>query len=98
MGTAQTNLGIEFVFLQLYNLTRLIDLMLEKLSTIILFFSIVQYFQNIILEQMFLPRKTKGWLLMQKKYIAEITRILNNLDENQLLYILTFIRKIFGSH
>jgi hypothetical protein len=47
---------------------------------------------------MFLPRKTKGWLLMQKKYIAEITRILNNLDENQLIYILTFIRKIFGSH
>lgn len=96
MGTAQTNLGIEFGFLQMYNLTRLIESILEKLSTIILFFSIVQYFQNIISEQVFLPRKTKGWLLMQKKHIAEITRILNNLDENQLLYILTFIRKIFG--
>lgn len=33
---------------------------------------------------------------MKEKYIAEINHILNGLSEKQLLYILTFIRKIFG--
>ena len=35
---------------------------------------------------------------MKKQYIAEITQILNSLDDNQLLYILTLIKKLFGSH
>lgn len=35
---------------------------------------------------------------MKEKYIEEISSILNNLDENRLLYILTFITKMFGSH
>lgn len=34
---------------------------------------------------------------MKKQYINDITQILNTLNENQLLYILTFIKKIFGS-
>lgn len=34
---------------------------------------------------------------MKEKYIEEISNILRNLDENKLLYILTFIRKMFGS-
>lgn len=35
---------------------------------------------------------------MKKELIAEITEILNKLDESQLVYILTFIKKLFGSH
>lgn len=35
---------------------------------------------------------------MKKQIIAEITQVLNALHEEQLLYILTFINKIFGSH
>lgn len=34
---------------------------------------------------------------MKEKYIEEINNILINLDENKLLYILTFIKKWFGS-
>ena len=33
---------------------------------------------------------------MKEKYIAEITEHINKLNENQLLYILTFIKKLFG--
>lgn len=33
---------------------------------------------------------------MREKYIEEINQIINQLDENQLLYILTFIKKLFG--
>lgn len=40
----------------------------------------------------------KGVPTMKKQLIAEITQILNALNENQLLYILTFIKKLFGSH
>ncbi len=32
------------------------------------------------------------------KYVAEITEFIKTLDENELLYILTFIKKLFGSH
>lgn len=35
---------------------------------------------------------------MKEKYIAEINHILNGLPEKQLLYILTFIKRMFGSH
>ncbi len=35
---------------------------------------------------------------MIDKYIKEITELLETLDENQLLYILTFIKKLFGCH
>lgn len=35
---------------------------------------------------------------MKEKYIAEITRFISSLNENQLLYILTFIKKMFGSN
>ena len=35
---------------------------------------------------------------MKEKYISEITEFINTLDENQLLYILTFIKKLFGGH
>lgn len=35
---------------------------------------------------------------MKEKYIAEITQFLENLSESQLLYILTFIKKLFGSN
>lgn len=35
---------------------------------------------------------------MKEKYISEIHRIIEALSENQLLYILTFMRKIFGSN
>lgn len=34
---------------------------------------------------------------MKYKYVAEITELLETLDENQLLYLLTFINKMFGS-
>lgn len=40
----------------------------------------------------------KGDLAMKEKYIEEINNILIDLDENKLLYILTFIKKVFGSH
>lgn len=33
---------------------------------------------------------------MKEKYIADITDFLTGLSENQLLYILTFIKKMFG--
>lgn len=32
------------------------------------------------------------------QYISEITELLRERDENQLLYILTFIKKVFGCH
>lgn len=32
------------------------------------------------------------------KYVAEITKFIKTLDENQLLYLLTFMKKMFGSH
>ena len=35
---------------------------------------------------------------MIDKYISEITKIIKDLDENQLLYLHTFIKKLFGSH
>ena len=35
---------------------------------------------------------------MKEKTVKEITQFINTLDENQLLYILTFIKKLFGSH
>ena len=34
---------------------------------------------------------------MKEKYIEEITQFISTLDENQLLYTLTFIKKLFGS-
>lgn len=34
---------------------------------------------------------------MKKKYIAEIVEFISELDENQLNYILTFVKKMFGS-
>lgn len=34
---------------------------------------------------------------MKEKYIEEINEFAAELDENQLLYILTFITKMFGS-
>lgn len=34
---------------------------------------------------------------MKEKYIAEILALIEKLNENQILYILTFIKKIFGS-
>ena len=34
---------------------------------------------------------------MKDKYAAEITEMIETLDEKQLLYILTFIKKMFGS-
>lgn len=33
---------------------------------------------------------------MEKKYIIDINKILDGLSENQLLYILTFLKKMFG--
>jgi len=35
---------------------------------------------------------------MKEKHISEITQFLEKLSESQLLYILTFIRKMFGSN
>jgi len=35
---------------------------------------------------------------MKEKYITEITQFITTLEESQLLYILTFIKKLFGSH
>ena len=34
---------------------------------------------------------------MADKYIKEITEFIKTLDENELLYILTFMTKMFGS-
>ena len=34
---------------------------------------------------------------MKEKYIKEISQILEKLSDSQLLYILTFIKKVFGS-
>jgi hypothetical protein len=40
----------------------------------------------------------KGRMMMKKeKLIEEITVIMRKLDESQLVYILTFIKKLFGS-
>ena len=38
----------------------------------------------------------KGRLVMKEKYIQEINEFISKLDENQLLYILAFIKKLFG--
>ena len=35
---------------------------------------------------------------MKNKYITEINNIINKLSENELLYLLTFIKKLFGCH
>ena len=35
---------------------------------------------------------------MKENYLKEITEYINKLNENQLLYILTLIKKMFGSH
>lgn len=35
---------------------------------------------------------------MREKYCSEITEFIYNLDESQLLYILTLIKKLFGGH
>ena len=35
---------------------------------------------------------------MKEKYIAEIIHFLESMSESQLLYILTFIKKLFGSN
>lgn len=35
---------------------------------------------------------------MKEKYISEIVTLINKLNENQVLYILTFIKKMFGSY
>jgi hypothetical protein len=34
---------------------------------------------------------------MKTKYIMEIVETLSELDEKKLLYILTFVKKMFGS-
>lgn len=34
---------------------------------------------------------------MVDKYVTEITEFIKKLNENELLYILTFITKMFGS-
>ena len=34
---------------------------------------------------------------MKAKYIEEITEFISKLDENELIYILTFIKRMFGS-
>ena len=34
---------------------------------------------------------------MKEKYRSEIIKHIDKLEENQLLYILTFIQKMFGS-
>lgn len=44
-----------------------------------------------------MPRM-KGVHPMKAKYIEEITEFISSLDENELVYILTFITKMFGSH
>ena len=33
---------------------------------------------------------------MRKDYIDKLIRIINSLDDNQLLYVLTFVQGIFG--
>lgn len=40
--------------------------------------------------------RMKGVRQMKEKYIAEITELLARLNDNQLLFILTFIKKMFG--
>lgn len=44
------------------------------------------------------PAPDERMIPMKEKYITEITQFITTLDENQLLYILTFIKKLFGSH
>ena len=34
---------------------------------------------------------------MKAQYTSEINEFITKLDENQLLYILTFIKRVFGS-
>lgn len=45
---------------------------------------------------MFCPGERIG-LLMKEIYIEKITQLINTLDENQLKYVYTFIKKLFGS-
>jgi hypothetical protein len=47
---------------------------------------------------MFLPRKDERMIAMKEKYLAELSRLADTLTEEQLLYILTIIEKLFGSH
>lgn len=35
---------------------------------------------------------------MKDQYVADITEFISTLNEQQLLYILTFITGVFGSH
>lgn len=35
---------------------------------------------------------------MKDKYMKEINEIISTFDENKLLYILTFIKRVFGCH
>jgi len=42
------------------------------------------------------PPRMKGEAAMKEKYITEILDFIKELDENQLQYILTFIKKLFG--
>ena len=44
------------------------------------------------------PDLMKGWIAMKEKYLAEIFSLAETLSEEQLLYLLTFIEKVFGSH
>jgi hypothetical protein len=46
---------------------------------------------------MFAPVLMKGLTEMKEKLIADIMEALAPLTDNQLLYILTFVRKLFGS-
>lgn len=40
----------------------------------------------------------KGDKYMKEKYLKEIMELIGTLNENQLLYLLTFIKNMFGSH
>ena len=58
----------------------------------------IQYFQNIDTNGCSRPGYDERMIPMKEKYIEEIMKLIKILDENQLLYILTFIKKLFGSH
>jgi hypothetical protein len=75
--------------------------------TILSAFAIVGSFYELPLFRRFAPiiikgnlrlPRLKGRCRMRKKYIAEITALVNSLKEEQLLYVLTFLKKLFGSH
>ena len=78
------------------NFSEIVDYYYRKQFPIVFYIcSTIQYFQNI--RTVVLAPDDERMIAMKETYINEINELLTTKDENQLLYILTFIKSIFGS-